>query len=515
MSAFHTPTVTKRKSTFGDSTVGLQKKVGIPLLCINEFINYINYKIEKYPDKYKGIEYTTAENVVQNLIQLLNRKGFENLDEEIVNQIHKDLSKSKFPRKQIVHYIQRSVNKDLVTETQIPQTLRNLFTFSRKLDEATEQTIDYAKQAGLIESSQIYGKTAYSLGPQASFTPLSDKELYFINNSPFYTKSKHFTSIGHILSGRKTKCADCWICGKEIYIYHLYKKQTTVDDPEWDLEVTCGQDEHVFPPGWGNLVGTLLSTYKSTIEDFDDTNLKQSVFGLRPSHDWCNQLKRDRILVNPPGFSNGIITPENTGFSVNTEEVEKLVNACRDKLESTHGYESYEPWFWPDQRKKSKTQFVNGIRHNVTSTLNTFCEYVNNPKMTGEYHDVYTMHLLQIIFNMCWFAGSVIFKDKQEFVSAWNDNLGFGGSNKRNKRTNRRKKRRNKTLRIKGGTLTETDTELFEELFPANVFDNNRAECSDKAVNSILTSLDETLVLEPTLLNFEEDYNHHPKRGKY
>jgi len=518
-SLLKTPVLKTTVFEFGKSTTALQSKVGIPLLCTDEFIKYINSKIDKYPGKYRGFEETNASNVVENLIKVMNQKGFQNLNDEIVKQLHNDLSKNKFPRKRILAYIQESTGIDLglVQEEQKPGTIRNIFTFPAKLDEATSQTLTHAKRAGLVDTSQVYGKTTQSLakqGIQAKYDPLSLPELDFINKSPFYKNSDHFKSLGPIKSGRKTVCGNCWICGKAIYIYNLSTQYDITTDENWNLEVTCGQDEHVFPPGWGNLIGTLLPKFKETVASFD--GITTTVFGLRPSHSWCNQLKRDRILVNPPGFNDSRITPENTGFSVNMGEIDRFVNDCRKKLKSinTHRYESYEQWFWPRQSDFEINVFVEGIRTNTTNTLENFCQFVNAPENTNtkELHNVYTMYLLQIIFNMCWFAGTVIFKDTQDFMEQWNDNQYIVGKKRKGgkKKTKKIQKRRNKTIRVKGGALTDSQKEIFDQLFPDvdDVFKNiPQPECSIGNDN-IITALDEGIVnpeITPTRLDLYEE----------
>ena len=53
---------------------------------------------------------------------------------------------------------------------------------------------------------------------------------------------------------------------------------------------TCGEDEHVFPPGIGNLLGTLYHNKDYSMYGLNSP-LSLSHFGIYASHSLCNQAK--------------------------------------------------------------------------------------------------------------------------------------------------------------------------------------------------------------------------------
>jgi hypothetical protein len=107
---------------------------------------------------------------------------------------------------------------------------------------------------------------------------------------------------------QKRPCGTCWICNFPIYLYKIiykgYSQQLN----------TCGEMEHVFPPGFGSMVGTISSrakTMKERLNTVPPVNQRGGIneaeldraedvlvkFGLRASHAWCNKIKSDLIFL--------------------------------------------------------------------------------------------------------------------------------------------------------------------------------------------------------------------------
>ena len=98
------------------------------------------------------------------------------------------------------------------------------------------------------------------------------------------------------------KCGECWICKQPIYHYYYARDNKTSKEQRTYLNSKCGEDEHVFPPMVGDIIGTLNINPKimqKTIADFGKATLYS--YGLRPSHAFCNQLKNDFSVY---GFLN-------------------------------------------------------------------------------------------------------------------------------------------------------------------------------------------------------------------
>jgi hypothetical protein len=122
--------------------------------------------------------------------------------------------------------------------------------------------------------------------------------------SPFNTSPHTIKSI------ERKKCGTCWMCEKFIYVYKI----TLSDNSE--KYISCGQDEHILPPGWGNIVGVLWSDLQD--QTMFNVNTNRS---LAPSHSWCNQLKGDEIFIKLPHFN---ITNTFINFSINQEGINRF-----------------------------------------------------------------------------------------------------------------------------------------------------------------------------------------------
>ena len=87
-------------------------------------------------------------------------------------------------------------------------------------------------------------------------------------------------------------CAKCWMCGFDIYVYKITDTNGNVS------YIPCGEDEHVLPPGWANVIGILWSNKTDHLKYNVNTNCS-----LLPSHILCNQGKNAELLVKVPSTS--------------------------------------------------------------------------------------------------------------------------------------------------------------------------------------------------------------------
>jgi hypothetical protein len=128
-----------------------------------------------------------------------------------------------------------------------------------------------------------------------------------------YFTSKKFRII-------KRPCGICHICQFPIYIYQIEHTSGKTEQLN-----TCGEMEHVFPPGFGSIVGTLSARHPdmaariATVsnaskgasqgasqggqrggiakEELDRAEDVLAKFSLRASHAWCNKIKSDLIFL--------------------------------------------------------------------------------------------------------------------------------------------------------------------------------------------------------------------------
>ena len=144
----------------------------------------------------------------------------------------------------------------------------------------------------------------------------SNREISFVAKS-----KKNPQTIKYV---ERKFCAKCWMCGFNIYVY---KFTDTVNN---EFYASCGQDEHVLPPGWGNIIGILWSNKTDHLNYNINTNLS-----LHPSHPWCNQGKNAELFLKVP--------TSNTSFKFTYNE---------DGM--TRYYDKAKMWLW------NKTNAYNG-----------------------------------------------------------------------------------------------------------------------------------------------------------
>ena len=133
---------------------------------------------------------------------------------------------------------------------------------------------------------------------------------------------------------QRVTCAYCWICTKSIDMYkgRLYKGNGN----DWVLDINftnifffitgaCGEDEHVFAPGFGTLLTcSLASNAGGDAADVTQEHLNANnllfLRGLRPSHAFCNVTKQDTNFVAPPLTGRG-----GQGLYIDTNAVNNYV----------------------------------------------------------------------------------------------------------------------------------------------------------------------------------------------
>jgi hypothetical protein len=156
----------------------------------------------------------------------------------------------------------------------------------------------------------------------------------------------------------KQVCGICWICKKPIYFYYMTENPDG-SGQKIDLNTQCGQIEHVLPPTVGDTFGTLhtsASTFKKVVQVDGKT---MYIFGLEPSHAFCNQMKG--MFVFTPIFFGGNVKPEWS------REVDSWFSSQR--------YDSFEfyPGFinsWnPSDSRDERDIYLNTTYHNVNEYL--------------------------------------------------------------------------------------------------------------------------------------------------
>jgi hypothetical protein len=150
----------------------------------------------------------------------------------------------------------------------------------------------------------------------------------------------------------KQICGKCWICEKEIY--HYYVVESNSIDITY-LNTKCGEDEHIFPPTVGDIIGTLnmdAGLTEQTINIYGKDTLL--TYGIRPSHAFCNQMKSDFLLYGLLVTTDGDVTSNDV---VNTT----------DYIE-TKWLEIVQKWFSRD--RYNSLENIKQIFQNLSTTNN-------------------------------------------------------------------------------------------------------------------------------------------------
>jgi len=174
----------------------------------------------------------------------------------------------------------------------------------------------------------------------------------------------------------KQKCGTCWICGKEIY--HYYVVESNSIDRTY-LNTKCGEDEHIFPPTVGDIIGTLnmdAGLTKQTIDTYGKNTLL--TYGIRPSHAFCNQMKSDFLLY-------GLLLTRDGDVNSNQLVNEKYI---KDKWKDI-----VQKWF--GKERYNSLENIQQIFKNISTTNNVNIDIVgptiqntsNNPDPAINYFD--------------------------------------------------------------------------------------------------------------------------------
>ena len=328
--------------------------------CISAAITYVNTKrLQRHES-----DDTTQENVVERLIEIVNARGFPYLKMEslhahlgLLTSVGKVSATGK-GKKLEIHHPDDYKYDDL-----------SRITIFRMIELWTNIPVE------TLQSESLRSELAYDGATLVRNTKASEEKighLFFMNwedgneRSPVSTcgadeiafiveiaikrksnieKDKRFREflqkylendvrVGEIISNKnpsdddiayinrlfpekckvqKRPCGICHICKFPIYIYRIVYVPTGAN-----IQLnTCGEMEHVFPPGFGSMVGTISSRAKTmkqrlnTVSAVSEGGQRGGInkadlykaedvlvkFGLRASHAWCNKIKSDLIFL--------------------------------------------------------------------------------------------------------------------------------------------------------------------------------------------------------------------------
>jgi len=357
--------------------------------CIQGFIKYVQSKGNK-PGGFQTWRTCNETNVVEFLMQIMEKKGFDRLTFATFKPLVDYIATNHNPTRDDIIKIITQWKADGTYVAKSTKKLRNAVTISGiSLSKATQK------------QDKTYTDTDYNI---ANSKPIKiiDPQLRWCTTI-VDPKDKNRKEVDFI-SGFKKPCANCWICGEQIYVYELMLPDKTKQ------YVKCGEDEHVLPPGIGNVFGLLYPTLREQLVYEYDSAV---AWGLRASHSWCNQVKAGYSLVIAPG------TGRDAKYTLNTTTLDKILEKAKKWLEEGENNVTGIDYFQHSMadKPKERTKYINQIKSTMSTFIGILCDKLN--AMAAINTMAYTMYQLRLLFFSCCLAKDIIFKDITGFQTSW------------------------------------------------------------------------------------------------
>jgi hypothetical protein len=220
---------------------------------------------------------------------------------------------------------------------------------------------------------------------------------------------------------KKKPCGTCWICKQSIFHYYIIPTYTGDPNKMIYLNSKCGEDEHIFPPTVGDIIGTLnmdAKLVKDVVTDFGEETLL--AYGLNPSHAFCNQLKSDFLFIALLNINTGEKNIGDFGETVNVNN-----KYIKDKWDET-----VKKWFEKSRYnsfENIKSLFHNNANEYATSTFDTIKTYLDNTiiKCLGKQLQISKIGIsqmlkLKILIYIIQIGKNII---DESFLKIWKKNM--------------------------------------------------------------------------------------------
>ena len=269
---------------------------------------YIKY-VKDYGNKLTSVvpkkKYTacTESNVLQYFCEILAQKTkMKYLNPKEIMKLVDDMNKASesetwgtSQREWAINKICKLAGKQNIGKDDIKKARSWLTPEGAQLTKATMKAVANTSGKYLIRKFTDKGNLS-------AFTnkPTQQEQINHSGKFKLY-QGKTITNI------ERKVCATCWICNKPIHVYNI--KGTDANGNKFIHNIGCGQDEHVLPPGWGNIVGVLWGN----LADQDKYNVN-TAYSLAPSHAWCNQVKSDELFITLPRKGQWLFSINDNGI---------------------------------------------------------------------------------------------------------------------------------------------------------------------------------------------------------
>lgn len=365
-------TTLKRNASFETSQAAMSSE------CIQGFIDYLISKkdiVGINSSLKQKLSITTIDTVEENLIDFMKERGVKNLSFELVNELTDYICSVNEPtRNGLLTILVKWFGKG--ADLTIPIS-----------EMRGEMTFDTGLPAATMMMDKTYTTIRFDKKSKSSID-LSPDEIGWINSMNTSNKFK---------SGKKQKCSECWMCGRDVFVYEL------IDNKNLEKYRKCGEDEHVFPPGLGNILGFLYPTYQEQVQSI--TNIILTSEGLKSAHAWCNQVKSGLGLILPPikGFRE---------YRINKLSLTLLLDKAVDWLNQGKNRKIGIDLFHHNMSKTDRPLYIDEMKTQITKVLSLICTELNRYITSDAIVDnknIEIMYKLRTIFFGC-LLGNNLFK---------------------------------------------------------------------------------------------------------
>jgi hypothetical protein len=324
--------------------------------CVGNFVDFLN--------KTKGTDTVTTDNVVEMFMDHLN---------------HLDDGKSKKSKS-------KSKGKFSITQEKL-DNMTDLLWSSTKVSPKLVLTELYNwsgdttshRDASSASAEDIRDHLAFDGGALMTATHRSLAQLGEEYSKNYDTAKGPVLEIiedelmwcGRVLnkklaSGNKKRCATCWICNGPIYVFEFVEK----GKKKPPIYRKCGEDEHVVPPGVGNLMGLLFPTLKETIVHIDNGYPSEA---LKAAHAWCNHYKSNYLFISVPKNSGRMYEKNVAGVRAFHDAIDKI-------LDTGGGDYGIDHFFKTLRTKSQRDELITHIMANLNTRIEYICKSLNDTR---------------------------------------------------------------------------------------------------------------------------------------
>jgi hypothetical protein len=243
-------------------------------------------------------------------------------------------------------------------------------------------------------------------------------KLYYTPNDKIINELKQNNWSKYNL--KKKPCGTCWICKQSIFHYYIIPTYTGDPNKMIYLNSKCGEDEHIFPPTVGDIIGTLNMDAKlveNVVTEFGTETLL--AYGLRPSHAFCNQLKSDFLFIALLNINTGEESGDfHDGRTINDTYIKQKWEETVEKWFEKSRYNSFE---------NIKSLFHNNATVYANSTLQNIKDYLDltilkclGKQLQISKIDISQLLKLKILIYIIQIGKNII---GEPFLKIWNNNM--------------------------------------------------------------------------------------------